>query len=116
MAFVRHQFELTKPQEDGTPLRAHLESYERQTGVPHPMLNDVPELPRGCSQIWHDFLELHGSRGSTGFGAARITFADLKAWQDVRGVILSPWETDTIRKADDLWLSEFAPKPEETKH
>lgn len=115
MAYARHQFELSKSQDDGLPLRAHLENYQRQTGKVHPMLVDPPKLPRGCLQLWADFLELHDSRGSTGWGAARITFADIDAWQRVRGVKLDQWETDLIRKTDDMWLRDFAPKPE-AKH
>jgi hypothetical protein len=115
MAFARHQFELSKPQEDGTPLLIHLQRVWENTGSPPAMLRDAPALPAGCKQLWEDFLELHGSRGSTGWGAARITFADLHAWQQVNGVRLSPWEIGCIRKADDLWLAEFQPKPKEPK-
>lgn len=115
MTFARHQFELSQPQEDGTPLIVHLQAVADKTGEPHPMVANAPPMPSGCSQLWQDFLDLHGSRGSTGFGAQRITFADLHAWQQVNGVKLSAWEIGCIRKADSLWLSEFAPKPD-TKH
>lgn len=115
MAFARHQFELSAPQDDGLPLIDHLRSVERQTGRAHPMIADGPPIPPGCAQLWIDFLELHGSRGSAGFGMARITFADIRAWQDVRGVRFDQWEIDCIRKVDDMWLRDFAPKPE-TKH
>lgn len=116
MAYARHQFELSALQDDGQPLIAHLRASERQTGRVHPMIADAPSLPVGCAQLWQDFCELHGSRGSTGFGAARITFADLAAWQDVRGVKLGQWEVDCIRQTDDMWLAEFAPKPKEAAH
>jgi hypothetical protein len=115
VAFARHQFELSQPQGDGTPLLAHLQAHSERTGKPHPMLADAPPLPVGCGQLWADFLELHGSRGSTGWGPARITFADLHAWQQVNDVRLSAWEIACIRKADDLWLAEYAPKPKEAK-
>jgi len=111
LSFVRHQFELQEPQEDGTPLLAHLEAASEGMGKLHPILADAPLLPPSCAMLWGDFLELHGARGSTGFGPMRITFADLQAWQVIRGAQLSPWEVDCIRKADDLWLNEFAPKP-----
>ena len=114
MNFARHQFELSKLQEDGQTLLSHLKAAEQRTGKVPAMIANAPPMPRGCAQLWADFNELHGSRGSTGFGFARITFADLKAWQEVRGVRLTPWEIDQIRKADDLWLSEYAPRPKET--
>lgn len=113
MAFARHQFELSKPQKDGTPLYAHLQAVSEKLGKPHPMLVNGPELPPPCSQLWIDFLELHGSRGSSGFAAQRITFADIMAWQTVRHRRLDQWDIDLIRKVDDLWLSEFMPRPKE---
>jgi len=115
MAFARHQFELSQPQEDGTPLAVHLQTVWDKTGKEPEMLANAPALPIGCASLWADFLELHASRGSTGWGAARITFVDLEAWQRVRGTQLSAWEIDCILKADNLWMNEFAPRPKETK-
>jgi hypothetical protein len=115
MAFARHQFELSKPLEDGTPLLAHLQSASEATGKLHPMIADAPSLPDGCKQLWSDFLELHGSRGSTGWGPARITYLDLFAWEQVNATKLGPWALDCVRKLDDVWLSEYAPRPKETK-
>lgn len=111
MTFARHQFELSQPQEDGSPLLAHLQAAWRASGKVPAMLADAPLMPEGCESLWRSFLELHDSRGSTGWGAARITFADIDAWQRVRGTALTPFEADTIRRADNLWLADFAPKP-----
>ena len=111
MTFTRHQFEISQPQEDGSPLLAHLQAVWRMTGKQPAMLADAPAMPEGCETLWRNFLELHDSRGSTGWGAARITFADIDAWQRVRGAALSPFEVESIRRADNLWLGEFAPKP-----
>lgn len=111
MAFARRQFELSAPQGDGQPLIAHLQSVQKQTGRVHEMIAEAPPLPAGCSQLWDDFLELHNSRGAGLGGAMRITFADMDAWQRVRGAHLQPWEVDCLLKADSMWLSEFAPKP-----
>lgn len=115
MTFARHQFELSQPQDDGQPTIAHIEAWERSTGKTHELLANAPALPGGCEALWAKFLELHGSRGSTGWGAARITFADLDAWQRIRRTQLSAWEIDRIRAADDMWLADFAPKPKDGK-
>jgi hypothetical protein len=112
VTYARHQFELSAPQPDGQPLLAHLQAAEEQTGIVHNMIANAPPMPTGCVQLWRDFLELHGSRNSAGMGVSRITFSDLEAWQGVRGVQLDQWEIDCIRRIDDLWLSDFAPKPE----
>lgn len=85
-------------------MKEHLASYRERNGKDHPMLADAPEFPEGLELLWSDFLELHSSRGSTGTGPARITFADIEAWQRIRGVTLLPWEVDCIRKADDGFM------------
>lgn len=116
MNFARHQFELGKQQQDGESLLTHLELVSEKTGIIHPMLANAPPLPGGCLTLWQDFLELHHSRGSTGWGPQRITFMDLDAWQRVNRVRLSAWDIACIRKCDDIWLGEYAPQPKETKH
>lgn len=115
MTFARHQFALSEVQEDGSPLLAHLQAAWRASGKMPEMLATAPAIPEGAGKLWQDFLQLHGSRGSTGWGPMRITFADMQAWQVLTGSMLKPWEVDLIRKADDLWLSEFAPKPKADK-
>lgn len=115
MAFARHQFELSQPQDDGTPLLAHLEAAWRATGKQPEMLANAPDLPAGYVGLWQDFLSLHACRGSTGWGAQRITFADMQAYQAIARCTLSPRAVELITRADNLWLAEFAPKPKEGK-
>lgn len=111
LAFARHQFELSAPQEDGSTLLDHLQASWRRTKQMPQKLAEAPELPGSCAPLWEDFLSLHESRGTAGLGAARITFVDMDAWQRVTGKTLSPWDVEVIRKTDDMWLAEFAPKP-----
>lgn len=113
--FAAFQFQLSAPQDDGLPLRAHLESYERQTGKVHSTFLDAPELPWGCEQLWADFLSLHDSRGSAGFGPARITWRDLADWQHVNGAALEHWQIAAIRKADDAFLADWAERQPKAK-
>lgn len=115
MAFARRQFELSAPQEDGLSLLAHLQAVEKKTGVVDELIANAPPLPSGLEQLWAKYLSLHESRGSTGFGMARITYSDIAHFKSVTGAMLSPWEVDAIRKLDNLWLSEFAPKPKGDK-
>lgn len=113
MGYARHQFMLSATQEDGQPLIAHLQASWKATGRMPELIANSPPVPRGCAQLWQDFLELHGSRAFGGMGSPmRVTFADLDAWQKVRDVKLDQWEVDCIRKADSLWLSDFAPRAE----
>lgn len=90
---------------DGRPLRDHLESIARQTGVVPEQLADAPDCPEGCERLWRDFLELHSMRGMipVAGGApipSRITFHDIDAMQRVRGVTLRPWQVNAVLAAD----------------
>jgi hypothetical protein len=111
LAFARHNFELTTPRDDGSTLLAHLQSASEAMGRMHPTLANGPSFPAGLETLWRNFGELHKCRGSSGFSVARITFVDIDAWQRTRRIRLNPWEIDLIQQVDDLWLSEFAPKP-----
>ena len=115
MAFARHQFELLAPQADGQPLIEHLRAVEERTGRVPAMISKAPPLPEGCVELWNAFLRLHGNRGSTGWGPARITDADIVAAREARGLILDHWQVDMVNRVDSMWLSEFAPKPKADK-
>lgn len=91
-------------------MREHLANYQKQTGKVHPRMAEAVELPDGLETLWSDFLELHSSRGSNGFGPSRITFTDIDAWQRVNGVKLRPWQVEAIRRADNAYLASL-PKP-----
>lgn len=91
-------------------MREHLANYQKQTGKVHPRMAQAVELPDGCEQLWSDFLDLHASRGSNGFGPSRITFVDIDAWERVNRLKLRPWQIDAIRKADIAFLASL-PKP-----
>lgn len=93
---------------DGKPLREHLESIHRQTGVMPDALADAVTLPDGCEMLWRDFLALHGTRASTGFGPARIGYSDLDAYQRVQGCRLPAWQIEAIRRADNAYLAHYA--------
>lgn len=88
----------------------HLAAVWERTGGEPARLRDAPELPAMLEPLWADFIELHNSRGSTGFGAAPITFADIDAWQRVVGLHLRPWEIAAIRAADNAYFAAM-PKP-----
>lgn len=87
---------------------------QRSTGKPVPEL-DVPPLPGACKGAWSVFLELHGRRGSSGFGANPIDEAQLCYWQQLHGMRLSPWEIDAISALDRAWLEAQAKASDKTK-
>lgn len=89
-----------------------MEAVERMTGQTPQRLIDALPVPVGCIQLWADFLDMHGCRGSNGFGPSRITFMDIDAWQRVNGARLTAWELESIRRADNAYLASL-PKPKE---
>ena len=62
---------------------------------------EAPELPPSCAWLWSAFLQLNATRGSNGMGPSAIGPADLLAWQQLRGLELTPWEVDTLFALDN---------------
>ena len=69
-----------------------------------------PELPRGATQIWNAFAELHAARGGSGFGPLPISYAEIESYLRVSGERLAPWEVKALRGLDDQWLAARAKK------
>lgn len=106
VAFGQAEFELSAPQGDGLTLREHLEGLAERTGKTLAEVAGLPDLPQGCEFIWRDFMALSIGRGSNGFSAARITWADIEAYQRVNGIRFAGWEIDAIRRLDNAFLAE----------
>lgn len=107
--FARSEFELGAPQDvDGLPLRTHLESEWRQSGVQPAQLADAPPCPQGCEVLWQDFMALHNTRGFGMSAPLRIGFADMDAYQRVNGLSLETWEIAAIRAADGAFMAHWA--------
>ena len=71
-------------------------------------LADIPELPRLAVHVWSWFLELDSSRGNSGFSHFPITYADLKAWQEMTRIRLEPWEVSALRRLDAAYIKSVA--------
>lgn len=85
----------------------HLAQVWDRTGKEPERLRSAPELPVALYPLWDDFLALHRSR-AVGMGTARITFADIDAWQRVTGAVLRPWQIEAIQRADDAFLNSIS--------
>lgn len=106
--FAADQFELDTVQKDGSTLRQHLAGSWERSGIEPRRLADAPALPDALEPLWLDFMELHASRANSGFGPSRISFAEIEAFQRVRGGKFLPWQIDAIRRADAKYIASRA--------
>ena len=61
-------------------------------------------FPDIASYVWATFLSLHDGRTYGMSGPNPISYDIIKAWCDLYGVSLNPWEIDTIKALDNLWI------------
>ena len=90
------------PLEDGKTKLDHLIQVEESTGREH-----VPEtyIPFEAEHLWNWFWQLSNARGSSGFGGASpLCFTEIRAWIEVTGLTVRPWEIDAIRAMDGAYM------------
>ena len=61
-------------------------------------------FPDVASHLWATFIELHDGRTYGMSGPNPISYDIIKAWCDLTGVDLSPWEVTIIKSLDNLWI------------
>lgn len=85
----------------------HLAQVAKQLGK---SLDDIEQsnsdalFPDIASYVWATFLSLHDGRTYGMSGPNPISYDIIKAWCDLYGVELNPWEIDTIKALDNLWI------------
>lgn len=55
------------------------------------------------AHIWGYYQEIQASKIVGGMAAAALTFVEIKAWSELMGVKLYPWEVDALRRLDSVW-------------
>lgn len=65
-------------------------------------------MPEELGYLWNVFVKLGRTRGRGGFGPAPITFSEMRAYCQMTGDDLLPWEVEVIRDLDDAYLSSLA--------
>jgi hypothetical protein len=107
--YARHEYRLSKVDNDGVSLRVTLQTVERMTGrMPDEGINPV-EFPDVLWDLWHQFLELNASRGSGGMGGpAPITQLDMYAYCQLRRIWFEGWELNAFRLLDQIALSSIS--------
>jgi hypothetical protein len=63
-----------------------------------------PPFPDRYGHIWQAFLDLHTGRSYSANGPNPLSWADMRAWDDLMHVGLKEWEVRAIKALDLLWL------------
>lgn len=87
-------------QKDGTSIRSHYESVQRQTGITPKELAEIPPMPEALAYLWEWFLQLDGARGGNGFGLNPLSYAEIQAWAQLTRLQPEPWEVSAIKRID----------------
>lgn len=62
------------------------------------------QLPICAEHIWETFLDLHFSRSNSGYGPLPLSLVDVRAWGDINGFPLTPFEVSAIRRLDAIYI------------
>lgn len=76
----------------------HLSKIAEQTGDYSEL--EGPEFPEIVRHVWDWFLELNSARGEGG-----ISYSEIKAWLELTGRSITPFEVQLIKKIDIAFLT-----------
>ena len=103
LEYAEKSFSLDKRDSKGVSAREYLEQVQRSLGRQLPELQ-MPEFPDVAHHIWDTFLSLHAGRSYGMSGPNPLSWGDIKAWCDLTGVHLEPWEADMLKALDMVWV------------
>ncbi len=75
---------------------------------------EIPSLPPGADRLLHLFNSINSSRGQGFNGPLPISFLEIKAFCELTGEVLTPWEVETIKLLDAAYLDEVDKLGEQT--
>jgi len=76
----------------------------RAQGAAVPELDNPVAIPVELAYLFAWFTELSAARGSGGFGANPISYAEIDAWARLTGTAPTPFEISVIRLLDGALL------------
>lgn len=96
IAYAEHQFWLDAiPKDQAISRRKSLEQVEKSLGRKPKELANAPEPVEGTDYLWHLFCDLKS--------AGPISFSEMRAYEQMTGVNLTPFEVDCMRRLDEAW-------------
>ncbi len=89
------------PSKHGFSQRDNEQQIAKQKGK---AFEDKSFAPENTEWLWETFWQIGAGRGNNGFGLCPITWQDIRAFSDVVGTKLNPWEVETIMLMDKALL------------
>lgn len=111
LEFARAEFEMAEIQDDGLPLRDHLEKSAYSPIMPNreaaARLAAIPDMPTEgpAVALWADFMLMHSRRSWSESGPLRLDFGAIQNFQTVQSIQLEKWEIDAILLLDDEFFA-----------
>lgn len=68
-----------------------------------------PPVPAALAYLWQAFTEL-SARRQVGFAMSPIMWSEIRAFNELSGLKLNPWEVSIILQLDDLFMTERSKK------
>lgn len=88
------------------PLRHHLESIEKQTGITPELLKAAP-FPETLEYLWRDFIELNNARTSNGYTLNPISFIEIDAWNRLMNKRVTAQEISILKQLDAVFMNHY---------
>lgn len=94
--------------DDGGTRLSHFESAQKSGVVVKEL--DYEPLPPICYDWWQWFCELNSGRQSNGMGVNVLSWGEIKAWCELLGNKLTPFDIQVIKQIDIEYVKSNQPK------
>ena len=69
-----------------------------------PIALEAPPFPQEMEYVWSVFLSLNEGRGAGYSGPLPINYQEIKAWVEVTGNALTPFEIEAVKRLDRVYI------------
>jgi hypothetical protein len=78
--------------------------YRRRTRKRHPEDKPACPIPPEIAYLWEWFWDVSAGRPASNGVMLMIPATEIRAWQELNGIRLKPWEMHTLRALDRLFI------------
>jgi hypothetical protein len=68
----------------------------------------MPDMPEEYAFAWQAWSEINNARSNNGYGPNPISFSEIKAYVDLTGTPLLPYEIKGIRVVDTAFMKSYS--------